>query len=142
MEPFANGVPLTKFCAGSRPFACGGRSPTDLAKRTIALRSFLSLREPRMRWFVGREGWPFYFFGLFDEQSDSFALVRDGRLLSYGGSSATEALLGRTHEWVELGMPSAESMQLRAYRSGTAPVLTEGEILVQRASTDFLWRMS
>jgi hypothetical protein len=83
--------------------------------------------------------WPFYFFGLYDEPTDSFALVRDGRLLSHGGSGATEALLARLHEWVELGMPSAESMPLGAYRSGTAPTAGDGEILVRRAATDFLW---
>jgi hypothetical protein len=127
--------------SGSRPFSCGGRSDTDLAKRTIALRSFLSLREPRMQWFVGPTGWPFYFFGLFDAPSDSFALVREGSLESYGGPAATEALLGRIHEWVELGMPSAASMQLRAYRSGAAPAAGPREILVRRAATDFVWKV-
>lgn len=139
LEDFPPWRRLRERTSGSRPFACGGRSAAGLAKRTVGLRSFLSLCEPRMQWFVGPEGWPFYSFGLFDETTDSFALVRDGRLHSHGGMSATEALLRRIHEWVELGMPSAESMQLRAYRSGAAPAASDGEILVPRASTDFLW---
>jgi protein-L-isoaspartate(D-aspartate) O-methyltransferase len=141
LEDFPAWSRLREKPSGSRPFACGGRSDAELGARTIALRSFLSLVEPRMRWFVGREGWPFYSFGLFDEESDSLAVVRGGRLLGYGGPSASEALVQRVHEWVERGMPSVESMPLRAYRSGTAPAPAFGEILLRRPATDFVWRL-
>ena len=133
-EPWAR---FRELRHGSRPFAFGGSGAASLAHRTVGLRSYLSLCEPRMRWFVGDTGWPYYFFGLLD--GESFALVRDGRLESYGGTSAAEALVARIHEWVDAGMPSAESMPLRAYPAGSAPPAAAGEIVVRRAGTDFVW---
>ncbi|CAN5693078.1 hypothetical protein BH11MYX4_BH11MYX4_58580 [soil metagenome] len=69
-----------------------------------------------MRWFVGPAGWPHNFFGLYDEATDSFALASDGVLASFNGNNASDALVARIHEWVDRGMPSAETMVVRAYR--------------------------
>lgn len=47
--------------------------------------------------------------------------------------------MARLHEWVELGMPSAASMPVRAFRAGQAPRPGPGEFLMTRGDTDFLW---
>ena len=125
-----------------RPFACGGLDRAGLAGRTHALRTFLTIREKRMVWFVEPEGWPYFFFGLWDESSQSLALVRNLGLTSYGGDEATQALLGHLHTWVDLGLPSAVTMKVRAYRPGEAPELASDQCLLRRPETDFVWSLS
>lgn len=139
LEEFPPWSRLRDQPAGQRQFPCGGSARADFAARTFALRSFLSIVEPRLRGFVEPEGWPFYSFGLWDEPTGSFALARDSVLASFGGTAASEALMARLHEWVELGMPSAASMPVRAFRAGQAPRPGPGEFLMSRGDTDFLW---
>ena len=118
----------------TRPFAFGGAFRADFAHRTHALCSYLGWVEPRMRWFT--EGWPHSFFGLHD--ADSLVIARDGQLASFGGLTAEAALVQHIHDWVDRGMPSAETVPVRAYRAGTAP---PGGLLVRRAATDFVWAL-
>jgi protein-L-isoaspartate(D-aspartate) O-methyltransferase len=139
LEAFPPWARLREQPAGQRPFPCGGRARGELAARTLAMRTFLTIVEPRMRGFVEPEGWPFYFFGLWDEPSGSLALARDNVLASFGGTPAGAALMARLHEWLELGMPSAASMPVRAFRAGQAPRPGPGEFLMSRGDTDFLW---
>lgn len=127
---------------GQRRFPFGGRSSAGLAQRTVALRSFLAIGEPRMRWFVGARGWPYYSFGLYDEATDSLVVAQDGVLASFNGVAASEALVTRIHEWVELGMPSAETMTVRAYPAGTVVTAAASETIVRRRATDFVWRVA
>lgn len=75
----------------------------------------------------------------YDEHTDSFALARDGVLASFGGPAASAALMARLHEWIDIGMPCAASMPVRAYRAGHAPRPGHGEFLISRGDTDFLW---
>jgi protein-L-isoaspartate(D-aspartate) O-methyltransferase len=139
LDEFAPWSRLRGLPAGQRPFPCGGSARADFAARSFAMRSFLSVVEPRLRGFVEAEGWPFYCFGLWDEHTDSFALARDGVLASFGGTAASAALMARLHEWIDLGMPGAASMPVRAYRAGHAPRPGHGEFLMSRGDTDFLW---
>ena len=139
LDDFAPWAGFRERLRATRSFAFGGHGAASLAQRTVGLRSYLALCESRMRWFVGDTGWPYYFYGLVD--GDSFALVRDGRLDSYGGPAAAEALVARLHDWVDAGMPSAESMPLRAYPAGKAPPARPGEIVIHRAATDFVWTL-
>lgn len=44
-------------------------------------------------------------------------------------------------EWVELGMPSAETMTVRAYPAGTGMTVAASETIVRRRATDFVWRV-
>jgi protein-L-isoaspartate(D-aspartate) O-methyltransferase len=127
---------------GQRRFPFGGRSSAGLAQRTFALRSFLAICEPRMRWFVGAEGWPYYAFGLYDETTDSLVVAQDGVLASFNGVAASDALVARIHEWVDLGMPSAETMEVRAYPAGTVLTAAAGETIVRRRATHFVWRLA
>ena len=123
-----------------RPFALMGRGRASLAARTAALRSWLHLCEPRVRAFSAKEGWPYATFGLWDPESGSLALVQEDQLVAYGGLAAQEALLARLHAWVELGMPGAASMRVRAYPRGGAPAPAgSGEYLLRRPATDFLF---
>jgi protein-L-isoaspartate(D-aspartate) O-methyltransferase len=139
LEAFPPWARVREQPAGQRPFPCGGRARAELAARTFAMRSFLAIAEPRMRWFVEPEGWPFYSFGLWDEASGSLALARDNVLASFGGTAASAALMARLHEWVELGMPGAASMPVRAFRAGQAPRPGPGEFLMSRGDSEFLW---
>jgi hypothetical protein len=45
------------------------------------------------------------------------------------------------HRWVDLGLPSAVTMRVRAYRAGQAPPLGTDEVLMRRARTDFIWSL-
>lgn len=133
---------LQHLRVSSRPFPCGGSGRASLASRTFAMRTFLEIKEPKMCWFVEPDGWPFYFFGLWDEQKKSLALVRENELTSYGSAAAANALLARVHEWCEFGFPSATTMRVCAYPAGQAPPISAGQILLARESTDFVWSES
>lgn len=98
-----------------RRFPFGGRSSAGLAKRTVALRSFLAIQEPRMRWFGGAEGWPYYAFGLYDAATDSLIVAQDGVLASFNGIAASEALV---------------------------VTAAADETIVRRRATDFVWRVA
>ena len=63
-------------------------------------------------------------------------------LASFNGVAASEALVTRIHEWVELGMPSAETMTVRAYPAGTVVTAAASETIVRRRATDFVWRVA
>lgn len=142
LEDFPPWSTLRDAPGEARPFWCGGGGRASLHARTQALRTYLALVEPRMRWFAEPEGWPHYFFGLHDERTGSLALVRDDSLTPHGGPEAADALMARLHDWVDLGMPGAAGLEVRAYATGQAPAPRPGEFVMRRTATEFLWRMA
>ncbi len=117
-----------------RPFWLGDRDPMRFVSKTFALRTYLAVVEPQMRWFNGA-------FGLWDEEGDSLALVEDGRVAVYGGATAGDRLEAHLDRWSALGMPSMLTMPLRAQPAD--PTFRPGprEAVVSRPSTDFVWRL-
>jgi protein-L-isoaspartate O-methyltransferase len=139
LQDFAPFAALREQLVVERAFPCGGRGDASFAKRSYSFRSYLEIIEPRMCWFIDARGWPYYFFGLWDSVQHSLAIARDGTLVGYGNEAAVNALLAHLHGWVELGFPSAITMPMRAYRAGEAPPTSDGEHLMRRPATDFVW---
>src|SRR5262245_61946249 len=100
--------------------------------RTFPLRSYLAIVEPRMRWFF--EG-----FGLWDEPSRSFALVREGRITLHGGKTAGKALADHFDQWCARGFPSMSSMRVQAVPASASREPRDGEWRMSRPATHFFW---
>jgi protein-L-isoaspartate(D-aspartate) O-methyltransferase len=100
--------------------------------RNTSLRSWLSITEPRARFFESERGPA---FGLWLEEAGSLALIAAGELTIHGSASAGEALDRVLADWAARGMPDATDMQIRAYPAGAAP---PGEWMVRRPATDFV----
>ncbi len=141
LEEFAPWQVLRNRPVSSRSYSHGGLGRATFAARTYALRTFLEITEPRMRWFAEPEGYPYYSFGLWDDPSCSLALAKDGALSGYGAEVAVRDLLAAQHRWVDLGLPSAVTLRARAYKPGQSPVISAGEALMKRPQTDFVWSL-
>ena len=128
-----------------RPFWWGGKGREFFMWETSGVRSFLGVTEPLFRTFKMPRAHPaardHQYFGLFDRDNLSLVLATDDELISYGNSMAIDRLLRDVHRWVDLGMPSASSLELRVYRSDRAVVPRANEWLVKRQESQFLWSL-
>lgn len=102
-----------------RPFWWGGQGKAGFRWRTLGIRSFLSIIEPAFRAFKTeranerlREE---HYFGLWDKENRSLVIAKDDFLSSYGNSFAEKRLMQDVRQWVELGMPSPVSFELKIY---------------------------
>jgi hypothetical protein len=102
-----------------RPFWWGGKGREFFRWLTSGIRSFLGITEPSFRVFKVPKGdlasTEYHYFGLWDSANMSLVLAKDDELISYGTLAATERLLDAVHRWVDLGMPTASSFNLRVY---------------------------
>jgi hypothetical protein len=136
---------LSQREVGRRPFWWGGKGREWFMWQTAGIRSFLGVTEPSFRAFkvprtdaVGVEQ---QYWGLWDSGSTSLVLARDDELISYGSEKATERLLQLVHRWVDLGMPTASSFRLKAFR-GNRPVATaDDQWIVERQESQFVWTL-
>jgi protein-L-isoaspartate(D-aspartate) O-methyltransferase len=130
---------------GRRPFWWGGKGREGFVWQTMGIRSFLSVAEPLFRAFKiaksNKDAKDQHYFGLWDREQMSLVLARDDELISYGSAAATDRLLRMVHRWVDLGMPTAASFHLQAYRSDDAPKSRENQWLVKRSESQFLWSL-
>ena len=128
-----------------RPFWWGGKGRELFMWQTMGVRSFLGVTEPLFRAFKIPRTHPgateHHYFGLCDRANMSLVLATDDELISYGTPTATERLLHALHRWVDLGMPSASSFQLRVYRSDQRVVTRSNEWLVRRRESHFVWSL-
>lgn len=130
----------------TRPLLCGsGRG--DFAARTFDLRSFLAILEPRIRYFLDdRDRDPqappwsgCTAFGLCLPDTMSIALARGTSIDTYGNADAGDRMEELLRRWLELGMPSAAGLDVRAYPSDAAPQPGPGEWAMKRRDTCFVW---
>ena len=130
---------------GRRSFWWGGKGREGFVWQTMGIRSFLSVAEPLFRTFKiaksGKDAKEQHYFGLWDREHMSLVLARDDELISYGSAAATDRLLHMVHRWVDLGMPTAASFHLQAYRSDEALKNRENQWLVKRRESQFLWSL-
>ena len=128
-----------------RPFWWGGKGRELFMWQTAGVRSFLGVTEPLFRAFKIPRAHPgateHHYFGLSDPSNISLVLATDDELIWYGNPIATDRLLHAVHRWVNLGMPSASSFQLRVYPSDRAIVTGGDEWLVKRQESQFLWAL-
>jgi len=57
----------------------------------------------------------------------------------FGLPNLPDRLLKRVHEWVDCGMPSLAAMQLRIFPAESPPAISDGNWLVQRNGSAFVW---
>jgi protein-L-isoaspartate(D-aspartate) O-methyltransferase len=128
-----------------RPFWWGGKGREGFVWQTMGIRSFLSVAEPLFRAFKiaksNKNAVEQHYFGLWDREHMSLVVARDDELISYGSAAATDRLLHMVHRWVDLGMPTAASFHLQAYRSDDALKSRENQWLVRRSESQFLWSL-
>lgn len=128
-----------------RSFWWGGKGREWFRWQTLGIRSFLGVTEPLFRAFRIPRPHPgateHHYFGLWDRDEMSLVLARDDELISYGNPTATERLLRRVHQWVDLGMPSASSLRLRVYRRDRSVLRSDNEWAVKRQESQFLWSL-
>jgi protein-L-isoaspartate(D-aspartate) O-methyltransferase len=102
-----------------RPFWWGGKGKEGFRWRTLGIRSFLGITEPSFRAFkterTDQQLREEHYFGLWDQAQRSLVIAKDDLLISYGNSIAGERLRQSIKRWVELGMPSAVSFELKIY---------------------------
>lgn len=132
LESFAPWAELRHLPVGRRAFYSSRTEPHNYIGKTLALRSYLAVVEPRMQFFTDC-------FGLWDTRRKSLALVRDGTLSSFGGMRATSALDAHLQQWAIAGFPSMETMTVRACRATTTTTNFPEGWTMRRPDTNFFW---
>lgn len=129
-----------------RPFWWGGKGKEGFRWRTLAIRSFLSIIEPFFRAFkterIGERSREEHYFGLWDKKNCSLVVAKDDALISYGNSAAEERLIEDIRQWVEFGMPSAASFELKIYPIDCPLTASDNQWIVKRSESQFLWGLS
>jgi protein-L-isoaspartate(D-aspartate) O-methyltransferase len=125
------------------PFRWAGKGKGSLMWPTISIRFFLSITEPSFFAFTSKaEGQPReHYFGLWDRESRSLVLAKEGCLIAYGSSVAKERLLQRIKQWVDFGMPSAASFAVQVYPIEVPLTASDREWIVRRSESQFLWKL-
>lgn len=126
-------------------FWWGGKGRESFALRTMNIRFFLSISEPRFRRFktetTPQQPQGDQFFGLWDPERRSLVLAKDDWLIAYGNASARELLQEKVRQWVDLGMPTAASFKLQVYPNDYPVEEGKNQWLVKRSESTFLWSL-
>jgi len=150
LEPTAPGAlpgwpELQKQEVSRTRFWWAGRGPESFAWRTMGIRFFLGIAEPRFRAFkterTAGQSHEELFFGLWDAEQRSLVLAKDDWLVAYGNPSAREHLLARVRQWTDLGMPTAASFKLNLYTNRFPVEARENQWVVRRNESTFLWSL-
>jgi protein-L-isoaspartate(D-aspartate) O-methyltransferase len=127
-----------------RRFWWGAKGEPTRTWSTVGIRSFLGITEPTFRSLKTvkpEDSTARHYFGLWDAASDSLVIARDDWLITYGNHKAEERLLQRLHHWVEIGMPSAASLDLKVYPIGARLQAGGNQWLIKRRDSQFLWTL-
>jgi protein-L-isoaspartate(D-aspartate) O-methyltransferase len=126
-------------------FWWGGKGPESFVWRTMGIRFYLGVTEPRFRAFKTEKtaGAPLeeHYFGLWDQERQSLVLATDDWLIAYGNASARDALLDKVRQWTELGMPGAASFKLEAHPNDSRIEALENQWIVKRRESQFVWTL-
>lgn len=125
------------------PFWWGGKGRSSFMWRTLGVRSFLGVTEPLFKAFKSRRTkermHDDQFFGLWDAQKASLVIAKDDCLIAYGHPAARDHLLQDLQRWLDLGMPTTTSFELRVYPIDATPEVGPNQWLVKRSESQFLW---
>ena len=131
---------------GKRPFWWGGKGKATFRWRTLGIRSFLSIVEPSFRAFkterTGERSREEHYFGLEDKDNHSLVIAKDDLLISYGNVFAAERLMQHVRQWVELGLPSPVSFELKIYPIDYDLGVSDNQWIVKRRESQFLWSLN
>ena len=129
-----------------RPFWWGGKGKALFQLCTFGIRSFLSITEPSFRAFktgkISERLREELYFGLWDEKNHSLVVAKDDVLITYCNSAAEERLIQDVRQWVELGMPSAASFELKIYPLDYPLTVSNNQWIVKRSESQFLWSLN
>ena len=150
LEPAAPGAlpewPQLKDQEVSRtPFWWGGKGHESFTWRTMGIRFFLGIFEPRFRAFKTEKApdrpMEEHYFGLWDRERRSLVLAKDDWLIAYGNASTRDLLLERILQWVRLGMPTAASFKLHVHPIDCRIAPQGNQWIVKRSESQFLWSL-
>jgi protein-L-isoaspartate(D-aspartate) O-methyltransferase len=126
-------------------FWWGGKGQESFAWRTMGIRFFLGISEPRFRAFktekTAERPLEEHYFGLWDQERQSLVLAKDDWIIAYGNASAREQLLEKVRQWVDLGMPAAASFKLHVHPNDCRVAPRENQWAVKRSESQFLWSL-
>jgi protein-L-isoaspartate(D-aspartate) O-methyltransferase len=126
-------------------FWWGGKGPESFAWRTMGIRFFLGISEPRFRAFktdkTAKLPLEDHYFGLWDQERRSLVLAKDDCLIAYGNDFARDQLLEKVRQWVDLGMPAAASFKLHVHPNDYRVAPRENQWSVKRTESTFLWTL-
>ena len=129
-----------------RPFWWGSRGKWQFKQHTLGIRSFLSIIEPLFCTITTKKSSDGTrkeeYFGVWDQENHSLVIAKDDTLISYGNLVAEERLMQDVRQWVELGMPSAVSFELKIYPIGSPLSAADHQWLVKRNESQFLWSLN
>jgi protein-L-isoaspartate(D-aspartate) O-methyltransferase len=129
-----------------RRFWWGSKGKALFGWATLGIRSFFGIVEPTFRAFKTakpdsgnvREH---HYFGLWDAENHSLVIANDDWLVAYGSPRAEDRLLERLRLWVELGMPTAACLDLKAYPIDVELKTDDHQWIVRRRDSQFLWSL-
>jgi hypothetical protein len=126
-------------------FWWGGKGQESFVWRTMGIRFFLGISEPRFRAFktekTAERPQEEHYFGLWDQERQSLVLAKDDWIIAYGNAFAREQLLERVRQWVGLGMPTAASFKLQVHPNDYRAAARENQWSVKRSESTFLWSL-
>jgi len=126
-------------------FWWGGKGQESLVWRTMGIRFFLGISEPRFRAFktekTAERPQEEHYFGLWDQDRQSLVLAKDDLIIAYGNAAARVRLLEKIRQWVDLGMPTAASFELHVHPSDSLVAVREHQWTVKRNESQFLWSL-
>jgi protein-L-isoaspartate(D-aspartate) O-methyltransferase len=126
-------------------FWWGGKGPESFAWRTMGIRFFLAISEPRFRVFktekTAERPQEEHYFGLWDQEQRSLVLAKDDCLIAYGNVSARNQLLENIRRWVDFGMPTAASFKLHVHPNDCPVEARENQWIIKRRESTFVWSL-
>ena len=126
----------------SRTLFWWGHKELDFIWRTMPIRFWLSISEPLFQTFCSSTNSnQKSFFGIWDKENQSLAIVKDDRIITYGTSHARERLLADIYSWVDLGMPSPTCFKLQIYPIDVPVPVTGDRWIVKRQESQFVWQL-
>jgi protein-L-isoaspartate(D-aspartate) O-methyltransferase len=113
---------------------------------TAGIRSFLGITEPGFRAFkyekTAERPHEERYWGLWDQDSRSLAVAKHDSVIAYGNAAAKERLMQRLRQWVDLGMPTGASFNLRVYPVDHPLTARDNQWIVKRRESQFLWSLA
>lgn len=126
-------------------FWWAGKGQESFAWRTMGIRFFLGISEPRFRSFktekTPQRPGEHHYFGLWDQERQSLVLAKDDWITAYGNAFAREQLRAKIRQWVDLGMPTAASFRLQVHPNDYRVEAGENQWVVKRSESTFLWSL-
>jgi protein-L-isoaspartate(D-aspartate) O-methyltransferase len=129
-----------------RRFWWGSKGKAAFVWATLGIRSFLGIVEPTFRAFktarddTGNKR-EHHYFGLWDAENHSLVIAKDDWLVAYGHPRAKDRLLERLRSWLELGMPTAACLDLKAYPVEARLEADDHQWIIRRKDSQFLWSL-